>query len=185
MPKLKKSAILAHLKKSATKPLTEPRQSRPTSPQPISVHNTWLRSQIKQISVWIHGSQRQHFGPKVRIPDLFQRSDQIYFALESRQLRWNPPAPVYCHDLLDAATKVGHVEERIGYIFKNKMTCIEALKVTGNISPLHYKGLVETMGCNNRLALLGDRILSLALCEIWFHTGNTTGMSDEFSNDPT
>ena len=56
------------------------------------------------------------------------------------------PPPIVYHDLVDVAAKVGRVEERIGYNFKNKM--------------------------------LGDRILTLALCDTWFQTGNPAGMFD-------
>lgn len=39
--------------------------------------------------------------------------------------------------------------------------------------PLYFDGTIYTIGGNRRLALLGDRVLSLALCEIWFHTENS------------
>lgn len=55
------------------------------------------------------------------------------------------------------------------------MIGIEALKVTGNAHSLYYDGTVYETGMNNRLALLGDRVLSLALCEIWFHTDHSNG----------
>ncbi|KAF1944501.1 ribonuclease III, partial [Clathrospora elynae] len=122
-------------------------------------------------------SKLEHFGPKARIPDLFQRRDQIYFALETQQLQWYTPAPLYHHDLLDAAAKVGHIEELIGYVFKEKMTCIEALKVSSHSTPLYFKGVVHTVAGNKRLALLGDRVLGLALTEIWFHTGRSAGLT--------
>jgi hypothetical protein len=135
------------------------------------------RSGAKELLGWAQPRRRQHFGPKARIPDLFQRRDQVYFALETRQLQWYAPPPILYHDLLHAVAKVGHIEECIGYIFKDKMTCIEALKTTSTITPLYLKGMIHKVDKNNRLALLGDRVLSLALCEIWFHTGNSTGVS--------
>ena len=55
------------------------------------------------------------------------------------------------------------------------MIGIQALKVTGNTHSLYYDGTVYETGMNNRLALLGDRVLSLALCEIWFHTDHSNG----------
>ncbi|KAG9186568.1 hypothetical protein G6011_09676 [Alternaria panax] len=78
------------------------------------------------------------------------------------------------HDLLDAAARVGRIEERMGYTFKDKMLCIEALKLTSSVIPLYFKGAIHQVDRNNRLALLGDRVLGLALCEVWFQTGNTT-----------
>jgi hypothetical protein len=138
------------------------------------VKGIWDHSRLKEVLGLGQLSECQHFGPKVRIPDLFQRRDQLYFAMETGQLQWFAPPPAIYHDLLHAAAKVGHIEERIGYIFKDKMTCIEALKVTSTVTPLYYKGVIHKADRNNRLALLGDRVLGLALCEIWFYTGNTT-----------
>jgi hypothetical protein len=135
----------------------------------------WDQSHLKELLGWGQSRQCQHFGPKARIPDLFDRRDQIYFALETQRLQWFTPPPTNNHDLLHAAAKVGHIEERIGYIFKDKMTCIEALKITS--IPLYYKGVVLKADKNNRLALLGDRVLCLALCELWFWTGNSTSAS--------
>ncbi|KAH7085707.1 hypothetical protein BKA63DRAFT_598335 [Paraphoma chrysanthemicola] len=121
---------------------------------------------------WFRSEERQHYGAKSRSPDLFRREDMIFFALE-RGFSHKPASPpkVY-HNLLDAAARVGTLEQRIGYTFSDKMTCIEALKLTE--IPLYYDGTIYDRGRNNRLALLGDRVLSLALCEIWFHTEHTT-----------
>ncbi|KAH7095358.1 hypothetical protein FB567DRAFT_27425 [Paraphoma chrysanthemicola] len=121
---------------------------------------------------WFRSGERQHYGAKSRSPDLFQREDMIFFALESR-LAHKPASPPYMyHNLLDAASKVGALEQRIEYTFSDKMTCIEALKLTE--VPLYYDGKIYDRGRNNRLALLGDRVLSLAFCETWFHTEHTT-----------
>lgn len=123
------------------------------------------------------GALRQHFGPKSRIPELFERKDQVYLALETQKLQWYAPAPAVHHDLLDAAARVGRIEERIGYKFNDKIHCIEALKYTPSTTPLYFKGVVVKVDKNSRLALLGDRALGLVLSEIWFHTGNTLGSS--------
>ncbi|KAI1545950.1 Rnc dsRNA-specific ribonuclease [Pyrenophora tritici-repentis] len=119
------------------------------------------------------GALRQHFGPKARIPELFERRDRVYFTLENQKLKWYAPAPFPHHELLDAAARVGRVEESIGYTFKYKLYCIEALKQTNSTTPLYFQGVVINTDCNRRLALLGDRALDLALSEIWFYTGNT------------
>ncbi|KAI4641551.1 hypothetical protein J4E93_007648 [Alternaria ventricosa] len=83
------------------------------------------------------------------------------------------PPPYAYHDLLDAAARVGRIEGIMGYKFKDKMICIEALKTTSATTPLYFNGVVHHIDKNNRLALLGDRVLSLALCDVWFKTGNT------------
>ncbi|KAH9865718.1 hypothetical protein J1614_009305 [Plenodomus biglobosus] len=95
--------------------------------------------------------------------------------MQSGRLQFISPPPFFHHDLLHAAVRVGHIEVRTGYNFKNKLLCIEALKRTGKASPLFYRGASVVLDRNNRLALLGDRVLSLALCEIWFHSGHSTG----------
>ncbi|KAF2856280.1 hypothetical protein T440DRAFT_503916 [Plenodomus tracheiphilus IPT5] len=134
-----------------------------------------IRNRLGDLFSWVQGHERQHFGPTCRIPDLFQRRDQIYFDLLTKRLQWVPPAPELHHDLLEAAVGVGHVEAHIGYNFKNRLLCIEALKTTGRQWPLYYKGVSEVIGRNNRLALLGDRIIRLALCDMWYYSGHSTG----------
>ncbi|CAN9160922.1 unnamed protein product [Alternaria alternata] len=52
------------------------------------------------------------------------------------------------------------------------MLCIEALKLTSSAIPLYFGGKTYHVDRNNRMALLGDRILTLALCDTWFQTGN-------------
>ena len=81
-------------------------------------------------------------------------------------------SPLLHHDLVTAAVKIGHIEERIGYCFENKYICMEAMKNTGPRFLIHHQGVVVELDTNKRLALLGDRALSLALCEIWYHSGN-------------
>ncbi|CAI9633748.1 unnamed protein product [Alternaria burnsii] len=52
------------------------------------------------------------------------------------------------------------------------MLCIEALKLTSSATPLYFDGKTYHVERNNRMALLGDRLLTLALCDTWFQTGN-------------
>jgi len=80
--------------------------------------------------------------------------------------------PLYHHDLLDAASRVGQIELSFGYVFRNKMLCIEALKSSGAYSPLYFQGHILPIANNNRLALIGDRALSMTVCEIWWATGD-------------
>jgi dsRNA-specific ribonuclease len=91
--------------------------------------------------------------------------------------------PKFHHDLLDAAARVVSLEVRLGYTFKNRLTCIEALKTTGEWSPIYCDGTVYDVSRNNRLALLGDRVLSLAVCEIWFQTEHSTKEHSKMSSD--
>jgi hypothetical protein len=131
-----------------------------------------IRTRSERLVLWLRGRPRQHFGPKARIPELFQRRDLPWLALQSGKLRMQEPRPTVFHDLLDAAARVGALEERLGYKFRNRMTCIEALKNTN--SPLYWNGAIHHADKNNRLALLGDRVLDLVVCEIWFATEHST-----------
>ena len=135
-----------------------------------------VRARSERLSLWLRGRQQQHYGPKARIRELFQRRDLPWFALQSGQLRMQAPPPMFRHDLLDAAARVGALEEKLGYTFKKRITCIEALKITRSYCPLYYGGVIHNADRNNRLALLGDRVLSLAVCEIWFQTEHSTSM---------
>jgi dsRNA-specific ribonuclease len=129
-----------------------------------------VRTRSERLVTWIQNRQCQHYGRTARNPGLFQRRDLPFFALHSGHLRIKASPPLKYHDLLDAAANVGVLEARLGYTFKNRMTCLEALKISGESYPLYYDGTVYTIGGNRRLALLGDRVLSLVLCEIWFQT---------------
>jgi hypothetical protein len=132
------------------------------------------QSGVSHLLKWISGRQYEHFGATSRIPDLFHRRDRIYFALQAQKLRWNIPPPRTYHDVVEAAQKVAMIEQIIDYEFKDKMLCIEALKVSGENCPLYFSGTIHKVAPNNRLALLGDRTLSLAMCELWFQTGRET-----------
>jgi hypothetical protein len=135
-----------------------------------------MRTYSDRFMVWLQNRQCQHYGPKAHMPELFQRRDLPFLALQSGKLRMKALPPACHHNLLDAAARVGALEVRLGYTFKNRMTCIEALKVTGTWSPLYFDGMVYNVDKNNRLALLGDRVLSLAICELWFQTEHSTSM---------
>jgi hypothetical protein len=123
---------------------------------------------------WLRGEPREHFGPTCRIPDLFVRRDQTFLTLSAEKLRWLLPPPVLFHDIFAVAKKVHQIEEIIGWEFKNKMLIVEALKMSGSSYPLYFNGTVHPVENNNRLALLGDRALSLSLTETWYHGGKST-----------
>lgn len=131
---------------------------------------------MERFLLWLRGQQLQHYGPKAPIPELFQRRDMPFFALDSGALRMRVSPPMFHHNLLDAAAGVGALEERLGYTFKDRMLCVQALKVSAVHSPLYFDGTVHELGTNNRLALLGDRLLSLVICEKWYQTERSTSM---------
>jgi dsRNA-specific ribonuclease len=145
--------------------------------QPVSFQ-WYLRNSIRTSSerfvLWLQNRQRQHYGPQAYIPELFQRRDLPFFALQPGHWRRLVPPPQCHHDLIDAAAKVGALEVRLGYTFNNRATCIEALKNTGDHCPIYHDGIIYDYKRNNRLALLGDRVLSLVVCEMWFETEHST-----------
>ncbi|KAF2110493.1 ribonuclease III domain-containing protein [Lophiotrema nucula] len=143
---------------------------------PTEIQKLWHQFKIRteRFKVWISGKQLQHFGPTCRVLELFARRDKIFLALAERRLRWHLPAPKHHHNVLDAAANVVKVEDSISYRFKNRMLCIEALKMSGSESPLYFEGTIHPVLNNNRLALLGDRALSMVVCDLWYRTGGLT-----------
>jgi hypothetical protein len=140
-------------------------------PVPISRRiTTFATTRFERLFLWLRGHKTRHHGPKVPSPALFERKDLPFFALPSvvLQIKATPPGPY--HDLLDAAAKVGVLEGRLGYTLSDKMMCIQALKTTGTHIPFYFDGKTYLVNRNNRFALLGDRVLSLAVCEMWFQT---------------
>jgi dsRNA-specific ribonuclease len=145
--------------------------------QPVSIQwyfKNSIRTSSERFVLWLQNRQRQHYGPQAFIPELFQRRDLPFFALQTGHWKRLVPPPQCHHDLIDAAAKVGALEVRLGYTFNNRATCIEALKNTGDHCPIYHDGIIYDYKRNNRLALLGDRVLSLVVCEMWFETEHST-----------
>ncbi len=141
-----------------------------------SASSTLSPSIGERFSLWIQGRQDEHFGPKCRLPELFQRRDKIYLDLQAQKLQWNHPPPKNYHDVLSAAANVGAIEERLGYRFKDRLLGIEALKNSEVTYPMYFNGQICKVEKNNRLALLGDRILTSVLCDMWYDSGQSTCM---------
>jgi dsRNA-specific ribonuclease len=143
----------------------------PRQPAPFQWYlKNSIRTRSERLVSWLQNRQCQHYGPKAHIPELFQRRDLPFFALQTGHWRRQVPPPKSYHDLLDAAARVGALEVRLGYTFKDRSICIEALKIGGETRSIYYDGTIYDYSQNNRLALLGDRVLSLAVCEIWYQT---------------
>jgi hypothetical protein len=141
----------------------------------------FVRTRSERLVAWLQNREPQHYGPKSRIPELFHRRDLHYHMLLHGQLRIKALPPKFHHDLLDATATVALLEVRLGYTFKNRLTCIEALKNTSEFWPMYCDGTVYTLPRNNRLALLGDRVLSMAFCEAWFQAGHPTSSYSDMS----
>lgn len=102
-----------------------------------------------------------------RLSNFFTRRDMLFFHMFVDPLRFCQPPPVEHQDLFEAATRVVRVEQVIGYRFKNKMLCVEALKASRHDVPLYWQGVVTPIADNRRLALIGDRVLALGMTTLW------------------
>ncbi|KAF1956143.1 hypothetical protein CC80DRAFT_69997 [Byssothecium circinans] len=130
-------------------------------------------SRIEHFLLWINGFPRQHYGPSAVIPDLFVRRDLHYYHLENNKIKYLFPEPDMYHSIFDVGARVSKVEDIIGYKFKNKILCIEAIKLSGMNVPVYFDGILWPVRQNKRLALMGDRTLNMALCEMWYESGNS------------
>lgn len=141
-----------------------------------------LRTRFEHLSLYIKGRQRLHHGPRTRIPDFAARRDWHFFNIIAHGLILGPatrqhdsPPPFQCHDLLDAAARVGQLEVRLGYTFKDKMKAMEALKLSNPDVPIVHDGRTYLCAKHQRIALLGDRVLELAVAQRWHGTGYSAG----------
>jgi hypothetical protein len=131
-----------------------------------TVTNVW------SLMLQLAGKNRQHFGPRSRAPDLWPRQDLIHFSLKEMDVSSSAPKGT----LINMLTNVGVLEERIGYRFKDKMIAVQALKVS--LRKIRLNGADVPIIKNSRLALLGDRVLTAACCDIWYHSGRSRGEVD-------
>lgn len=81
------------------------------------------------------------------------------------------------HDLLTAVAELGALEQRIGYRFKDKLLGMSAFKISSDNNIVIYEDKAVKVERFSRLALLGDRVLSMALCVNWYKTGQIVGTS--------
>ncbi|PVI01610.1 ribonuclease III [Periconia macrospinosa] len=69
--------------------------------------------------------------------------------------------------------RITKVSDIFGYVFDDKMRCIEALQMDGQ--PLYLDGSWVNVPKNNRLAVLGDAILDATLCKLWYRASDAYG----------
>jgi hypothetical protein len=131
-----------------------------------TVTNVW------SLMLQLAGKPRQHFGPRSRAPDLWPRQDLVHFSVKEMDVL--PSAPT--GTLINMLTNVGVLEERIGYRFEDKMVAVQALRIS--MEKMCLNGVGVPIIKNSRLALMGDRILTAACCDIWYHSGRSRGEVD-------
>ncbi|KAK5081023.1 hypothetical protein LTR05_008340 [Lithohypha guttulata] len=71
------------------------------------------------------------------------------------------------------AKKVAKCEAMLNITFSNKLLCLEALQMSGNMLPWNEQFL--KVNKNDRLAVLGDTVLKSYLCKKWYHSGRVKG----------
>jgi hypothetical protein len=131
-----------------------------------TVTNVW------SLMLQLAGKNRQHFGPRSRAPDLWPRQDLIHFSIKEMDVLSSTPKGT----LINVLTDVGVLEERIGYRFRDKMLAVQALKIS--LEKIRLNGADVPIIKNSRLALVGDRVLTAACCDIWYHSGRSRGEVD-------
>lgn len=79
------------------------------------------------------------------------------------------------HDLLVAVAELVALEQRIGYTFTDKLLALSALKTSNAVIPVTVKSEALNVPLEDwkRLALVGDQVLYLALCQSWFESGRS------------
>lgn len=78
-------------------------------------------------------------------------------------------------NVLEAVARLGVLEKRIGYRFHDKLLGLAAFRVVGDLVALSFEGVQTPTKDYKRLALLGDRVLDMALCRMWYESGQTRG----------
>jgi hypothetical protein len=131
-----------------------------------TVTNVW------SLMLQLAGKNRQHLGPRSRAPDLWPRQDLIHFSIKEMDVLSSTPKGT----LINVLTDVGVLEERIGYRFRDKMLAVQALKIS--LEKIRLNGADVPIIKNSRLALVGDRVLTAACCDIWYHSGRSRGEVD-------
>ncbi|KAF1950641.1 ribonuclease III [Byssothecium circinans] len=80
-------------------------------------------------------------------------------------------------------------ESILEYTFINKSLGLEALMMAGGgygqPGVVQYSGSLHFVGKNDRLAILGDRLLAAHLSEGWYPTGEPKGSETDLRNDLT
>jgi ribonuclease-3 len=72
-------------------------------------------------------------------------------------------------------TVANKIEAIIGYAFKNKLLCAEAVQMASPQIRIAYNGSRQLLDNNKRLSILGNAVLAKVLCATWFGIRNDHG----------
>lgn len=73
--------------------------------------------------------------------------------------------------------KIALAERAIGQTIRDKMLVLEALQTSGN--HIRWNNRLISVRKNDNLAVLGDVVMKMILCEAWYETGRPKGKSTE------
>ncbi|KZM23777.1 ribonuclease III [Ascochyta rabiei] len=74
---------------------------------------------------------------------------------------------------MDVAHKLALLERMINRIFNQNLLRVESINSDGQ--PVFYSGQWRQIGKNDRLAIVGDRVIDMVLCTSWFDVRNAEG----------
>jgi hypothetical protein len=67
--------------------------------------------------------------------------------------------------------KIEQAEKILGYMFKDKALCAEALQMAGTFPEFAFNGGSHCVSKNKTLAIVGDSVMTYALCKKWWLAG--------------
>jgi IMP cyclohydrolase len=97
---------------------------------------------------------------------LFSLNPHILYARCSRSTR----------KIANVDAKIAQIEQTLGYEFRNKLLCAEALQMAGPATVLVVNRTFQNFAKNVNLAILGDTVLTTVLCKMWYETADEQGM---------
>ena len=79
--------------------------------------------------------------------------------------------------------KIARAEQIMGHVFADKLICAEAIQMAAPRAMVAVSNTFQTVDKNNRMAVLGDSVLSKVLCAMWFRARDSAGTARSYSND--
>jgi ribonuclease-3 len=70
---------------------------------------------------------------------------------------------------------IARAEQIMGHVFADKLLCAEAIQMAAPRAMVVVSNKFQTVDKNNRMAVLGDSVLSKVLCGMWFRAHDSAG----------
>lgn len=71
--------------------------------------------------------------------------------------------------------KIAIIEQIIGYVFTDKLICLEALNMDGDLLSVLLGGIYHLVRKNKNLEAMGDAIIDAVLCKKWYKYRDSRG----------